>query len=139
MSPKTKNNLTVDEALKILKQYSCIQIKTVNSPAEKEQLRAALLLITSTSEWENLGICADNSSTAFATLSSYLKALGYTTKIENIPEINRPIYLKYNTQKMSHYLDSYTGAYRGVLVTCFSEENPAIAGTYGHLPLDLCQ
>jgi len=139
MSPEQKTNLTVDQALKILKQYSCIEVKNVNSPAEKEQLCQALLLITSLSESENLGICADNSATALTALTSYLKALGYQPKLTEIPEINTPIYLKFSTQKMSHYLDSYSGEYRGVLVSCFSEENPEISGTYGHLPLDLFQ
>ncbi len=37
---------------------------------------------------------------------------------------------------MSYYLDQYTGEYRGVLVSCQSEDD-LIAGTYGHFPLDL--
>nr|WP_272943257.1 DUF1824 family protein [Spirulina subsalsa] len=44
--------------------------------------------------------------------------------------------MKFNTGKMSHYAESYTGAYRGVLVAC-QAENEQVNGIYGHLPLDL--
>ena len=37
---------------------------------------------------------------------------------------------------MSYYLDDYIGKYRGVLVSCQSEDDK-IVGTYGHFPLDL--
>ncbi|NES86831.1 MAG: DUF1824 family protein [Moorea sp. SIO2B7] len=141
MSIQSENNLTVTEALKILGQYSCIQIKTVDSEEDKKQLQQALLLITSLSEYENLGVCADNAIQGFGALQSYLKALGYEGEgcfdADLMPNSEEPVYIKFSTQKMSHFLDSYTGEYRGVLVSCQSEENDAIVGTYGHLPLDL--
>jgi hypothetical protein len=131
-------NLTVEEALKILKEYSCVQLKTAEAKTDREQLRQALLLLTGLSEYNNLGICADNATEGFAALSSYLKALGYDANFEpaSIPETQGAVYLKFNTQKMSYYLDSYTGSYRGVLVSCQSE-NDTLVGTYGHFPLDL--
>ena len=94
--------------------------------------------MVSLSEWENLGICADNSEMGFAILTNYLKALGYPVKFDRtkITASNRPVYIKYNTQKMSDHLDSYDGDYRGVLISCQSE-NQAIAGTYGYFPEDL--
>ena len=143
MSIQSENNLTIKEALKILGEYSCIQIKTVDSEGDKKQLQQALLLITSLSEYENLGVCADNAIQGFGALQSYLKALGYEGEgccdSDLIPksEENKPVYIKFSTQRMSYFLDSYTGEYRGVLVSCQSEENDAIVGTYGHLPLDL--
>ena len=75
MSTQKKTNLTVQDALKILREYSCVQVKNAESEAEKEQLRQALELIASLSESENLGVCADNAVQGFASLSSYLKAL----------------------------------------------------------------
>jgi hypothetical protein len=138
MTAQQSTNLSVEEALKILKEYSCVQIKTVESEVDKEQLRQALLLVTSFSEYENLGICADNVQQGFAALSGYLKALGYETSLDlaSIPESQDGVYIKFNTQKMSYYLDSYTGHYRGVLISCQSE-NDNLVGTYGHFPLNL--
>ncbi|MGH2414825.1 MAG: DUF1824 family protein [Microcystaceae cyanobacterium] len=138
MSTQQQTDLTVQKALNILKEFSCIQIKTVETEAEKEQLRQALLLITNLSEHENLGICADNAIQGFAALSSYLQALGYDVSFDraSISSSNEPVYIKFNTQRMAHFVDSYTGSYRGVLVSCQSE-NDILVGTYGHLPLDL--
>lgn len=129
-------NLTLDEALKLLKKYSC---STTQTESNHQQLRQALLLVTSESEWENLGICAENTASAIAALKSYLKALGYKSNLNlaEIPNFNEAVYLKFNTQKMSYYLDRYTGEYRGVLVSCQGEEK--VIGTYGYFPLDLFQ
>jgi Domain of unknown function (DUF1824) len=138
MTVNPSTNLTIDEALKILKEYSCMQIKIVESATEKEQLKEALLLITGLSEYENLGICADNIQEGLMALSSYLKAFNYKVKDKLVAnsEIEGAVYIKFNTQKMAHYYDTYTGSYRGVLVSCQSE-NDALVGTYGHFPLDL--
>lgn len=138
MSESPKISLTVDEALKILRAYSCLEIKTPESETEKEQLRQALLLITKLSDWQNLGICADDSNQGYATLSIYLKALGYQHNFDrdSMSNSDRPVYLKFNSQRMSHLLSPYDGEYRGVLVSCQSEDD-SIAGTYGHFPLDL--
>jgi hypothetical protein len=131
-------NLTIDNALEILKKYSCSKIQTIKSAEEKDDLKEALLLITSLSEWENLGICANNAQEAFIALKSYLTAFGYKDNIVNqdIPILEESIYLKFNTQKMSFYMDSYSGEYRGVLVS-IQGENDKLSGTYGHFPLDL--
>ncbi|MBE9046145.1 DUF1824 family protein [Pleurocapsales cyanobacterium LEGE 10410] len=109
---------------------------------EPEQLRNSLLLVTSLSTSQNLGICADNSQQGFTALASYLEALGYqhddwTSYLQSSVSIgSEPVYLKFSTQKMSYYSKKYTGEYRGVIVSCQSE-NELIAGTYGHFPLDL--
>lgn len=95
-------------------------------------------MISSLSEAQNFGVCADNAAKGFAALSSYLTALGYEVNFdrESISQSQEPIYIKFNTETMSHFSDAYEGTYRGVLVSCRSP-NEAIAGTYGHLPLDL--
>lgn len=131
--------MDVHQALKILKDYSCIEIKHPNSDQEKEELKQAVLLITSLSEWENLGICASNSQEGFKALKNYLIALGYKENLlpQNITENNDPVYIKFNTEKYSHFISDYSGEYRGVLMTIFAEDNDQIVGTYGHLPLDL--
>ena len=138
MSPSPKTNLTLDEALKILNLYSCAQVKNTEVPVEKEQLRQALLLVTSLSESENLGVCADDAQQGLTALKGYLEALGYQSNLEPNPDSDNkePVYIKFNTQKMSYYLDKYIGKYRGVLVSCQAEDDK-IVGTYGHFPLDL--
>ncbi|MGK7905365.1 MAG: DUF1824 family protein [Hormoscilla sp.] len=128
---------TVAAALKLLKLFSCTETKSVDSEAEKTRLREALLLIVNLSDSQNLGICADNPAQAFDALASYLEALGYKMPPGERPSHSNPVYLKFNSQKMSYYLDDYTGKYRGVLVSCQSSESEELNGTYGHLPLDL--
>jgi hypothetical protein len=117
--------MSIEEALKLLKEYGCIKLKIAQSSEEEEALRQAILLVNQGSESINLGICADNNEEGFKALKSYLQALGYP-----LPNI------KYNTQRQASYLDSYTGTYRGVLISCQSE-NDQLVGTYGHFPLDL--
>jgi len=134
----TENSLTVEESLTILKSYSCLEVKLVQSEADKQELQAAIKQIVGLSEYENLGICADSLELAIQALSHYLRALGYdlNLEIDSLPPQGKSVYLKFNTQKNSHYLDSYEGDYRGVLIACQSEDDK-IAGTYGYFPLDL--
>jgi hypothetical protein len=132
------NSLTPTEARKILDQYSCTVTKSPASPAEKAQLQSALLCITQESDWENLGVCAANTQEGLQALGSYLLAMGYEPNFDrqSLQELGKPVYIKFNTSKMSYFQDAYIGEYRGVLVSCQSEDD-MIAGTYGHLPLDL--
>ncbi len=134
----SNHSLTVDQSLKLLKSYSCLEPKVVHSETEKAELQQAIKQIVSLSEYENLGICADFSEIARQALNQYLKALGYEAQLNSdaLPPQENSIYLKFNTKKMSHYLDSYDGTYRGVLISCQSEDDK-IAGTYGYFPLDL--
>lgn len=138
MDSQPPTSLDLKTAKEILNEYSCLQPKTPETLEEKTRLQQALLLIARDCESENLGICADNASQGFSALSSYLQALGYKIAFgpESIPKLETPVYIKFNTQRMAHWVDTYSGEYRGVLVSCQSEDD-AIAGTYGHLPLDL--
>lgn len=131
-------NLSVEEARQILLSYSCTEPKTVESEVEKERLQRAVALITQLSEAENLGICADNTEQGLTVLLSYLHALDYVFKLdrEALPIVETPVYIKFNGQRQTCSLDSYTGSYRGVLISCQSEDE-RISGTYGHFPLDL--
>ncbi|MEA5537230.1 DUF1824 family protein [Crocosphaera sp. XPORK-15E] len=130
--------LTVDEAQKIMADYSCPHVNIVDSNSEEEKLRQAIKLVSSLCDTQNLGICADNSQEGFKALKSYLKALGYSDELDiktSLPK-QTPIYLKFSTAKMSYYVDSYTGSYRGVLISCQCED-PTLMGTYGHFSLNL--
>jgi Domain of unknown function (DUF1824) len=139
MSIENPTNLTLEAAQKILKSFSCTLPKTIESAEEKENLRQALLLFTSLSDYQNFGICALSAREGMQALKTYLNALGYEFLDQN-PDLNAidgKVYIKYNSKKGSAYLDSYTGDYRGVLVSCQSAEHDLVNGIYGHLPLDL--
>lgn len=131
--------MELQEARKILDQYSCLEPKAADTPEKKEQLQTALKAIAQESEWENLGICADNTQQALEALKTYLTALGYDINRINFDQTeqqDKPVYIKFNTRQMGYYQDNYTGESRGVLVSCQAEDD-VVAGTYGHLPLDL--
>jgi len=131
--------MELKEARKLLDQYSCTEQKSVKTQQEKEELQTAIQQIAQESEWENLGICADNTEQALNALKNYLSAFGYEINqinFEQVSAVNTPVYIKFSTKQMGFYQDNYTGDYRGVLVSCQAEDD-LIAGVYGHLPLDL--
>lgn len=131
-------NFSLARAREILAAFSCMTPKTVADAEERQRLQQALRVMVGASDWENLGICADNLAAAQVALGSYLQALGYPAAPSTPTPIDseEPIYLKYNTQRQIVYCDRYSGEYRGVLVACQSEDE-AVVGTYGYLPLDL--
>ena len=125
-------------AIAILNEKSCIETPHIDSESERETLRQNIQLVSKEADWENIGICADNATSAVTSVRQYLAALGYKNDFEvDISEwADKPVYLKFNTQKMALYLDDYEGKYRGVLIAIQSEID-ALQGTYGHFPLDL--
>nr|WP_275574949.1 DUF1824 family protein [Neosynechococcus sphagnicola] len=125
----------------MLAAYSCNQNTPINSSQEKIQVRQALLAVIGEFDYQTLGICADTMTEAFQALQSYLQgfglAFGAETQLESLPATTGGVYLKFNTQRQSFYSDTYTGSYRGVLVTCQSHDPQRSGATYGHFPLDL--
>ena len=131
------NSPTIAEAVKLLKVYSYSTDNKNNSPQTLEKLRKNLVLVARESEWENIGICADNLTQGLNALVNYLKALGYSYNLTQQPsELTEPVYIKFNTRKMDYYVNSYTGNARGVLVAMQGNEE-AVLGTYGYFPLNL--
>lgn len=131
---------SIDQALNILKQYSCLETKEINSPEDKEDLQKALMLIVKLSDRQNIGICADNQTQALIALTNYLNTFGYQFNQSSFnldKDTEKPVYIKFNTLKESFFIDDYEGNYRGVLITIFSENIEQIIGTYGYLPLNL--
>ncbi|MEB3342502.1 DUF1824 family protein [Okeania sp.] len=140
MFTQNSNNLTVTQAEKILYEFTCQDMKLVESQEEKAITRAAILLLTNSSDYQMLGICANSTTEALYTLASYLEALEYNTTLmneSNFNSIEGAVYLKFNGIKESYLIESYTGKYRGVLVSCQSDASTGVNGTYGYLPLDL--
>ncbi|NJL02835.1 MAG: DUF1824 family protein [Spirulinaceae cyanobacterium RM2_2_10] len=128
----------LQQARQLLDRFSCTETRTVESDAERQALRAALLAIAQASESENIGVCAANWLEGLQAVYEYLQALGYTKPAE-ISEASPPadaVYIKFNTARQTFFIDDYTGEYRGVLVACQSEDE-VIAGVYGYFPLDL--
>lgn len=135
MSTQNPNNLTVEKAQKILKDFSCIESKFV-AASEKVLIRQALLLLSSCSEYQMLGVCAGTSAQGLLALKTYSEALGYKATLDLTP-VEGSVYIKFNSKTGLCYLDSYLGKHRGVLVSCQSSQYESINEMYGHLPLDL--
>ena len=136
MSSSSLDNLSVESAKQLLLALSCQH--PLKSVPQKTLIAQALLLLTSLSDYKNLGICADTVAIGLTALESYVKALGDEVTINSTPTSFRgAVYIKFNGQNQKYYIDSYTGSDRGVLVSCQSSRYESINGTYGYLPLDL--
>jgi len=133
----TNNSQAISAARQLLDLFSCKDTRPVESESEKVQLRQALKLFIEESDHQNFGVCADSSVEGLSALVSYLEALGYQTPQDEIPQLEEPVYLKFNSKTKSYFQDTYTGEYRGVLFSCQSYENDDVSGTYGYLPLNL--
>ncbi|AFY87790.1 DUF1824 family protein [Chroococcidiopsis thermalis] len=141
MSQPLSDRFAIASAQKLLETFSCLEVKPVESAAEAAQLQQALILLSTQADFVNFGICADTPEQGLAALASYAKALGYTVAIapHDLAAAIAPVYIKFNGQRQTYYLDSYTGTYRGVLVSYHSLVEESVNGTYGYLPLDLFQ
>ena len=136
MSTPNHTNLQVADAKKILNKFNCLDIAPVIKPSEKVLIRQALLLLTSLSDYQILGICAETEEEGMLATKTYSQALGYEVPCD-LPPIEGPVYIKLNGKNGLCYLDSYSGHHRGVLVSCQSYDEGGINQMYGHLPLDL--
>lgn len=140
MSLPSSDNFAIAAAQKLLETFSCLEVKAVESAAQAASLRQALVLLGNRAEFVNLGVCADTPAQGLSALASYTKALGYdaiAAARADLASTVAPVYIKFNGQRQTYYVDSYTGAYRGVLVSCHSLVDESVSGTYGYLPLDL--
>ncbi|WP_017655584.1 DUF1824 family protein [Fortiea contorta] len=136
MSTPNHHNFTAEEAKKLLNKFNCLDIAPILKPSEKVSVRRALSLITSLSDYQILGICADTAGEGMLAMKTYSQAFGYEAP-SNLPIIEGPVYIKLNGKNGLCYLDSYAGHHRGVLVSCQSYSTAGINEMYGHLPLDL--
>ncbi|BAZ91544.1 hypothetical protein NIES932_30570 [Raphidiopsis curvata NIES-932] len=136
MSISNPTNLTVAEAKKILNKFNCLDIAPVLKPLEKDLTREAIILMTKRSDYQILGICADNVEQGILAMKTYSHAFGYQAP-DDLPHPEGPVYIKLNGKNGLCYLDSYVGHHRGVLVSCQSNYPDGVNEMYGHLPLDL--
>jgi hypothetical protein len=121
-----------------LNQFSALTTPPPLSSAAAEQLRADLGLLNHLSDYQTLGICADDLEQARRAMAQYLGLLGMSANL-TLPDQAGAVYLKFNTLKGTWYLDSYSGQSRGVIITFhgFDPEAMAVTGTYGPFPFQL--
>lgn len=128
---------------KHLMKVSLLPTTTALSEEQRATVCEELLWLSEQSEYQTLGICADDLGAATAALKSYVSALGKLAQGQpiqvDIPPREGVVFLKFNTLKKAWYLDSYSGESRGVLVTYHTSETGLddVNGTYGPFPLDL--
>ncbi|GAB1545235.1 DUF1824 family protein [Scytonema sp. NUACC21] len=136
MTNRKQNNISVQEAKKILNKFNCVDIAPKLKATEKALVREALTLLASISDYQILGICADTAEEGMLAMKTYSHAFGYEPP-SNLPTLEGPVYIKLNGKNGLCYLDSYSGHHRGVLVSCQSYLQGGINEMFGHLPLDL--
>ncbi|MEM9006762.1 MAG: DUF1824 family protein [Cyanobacteria bacterium P01_F01_bin.86] len=123
---------------KQLARFSCLETPPTLAATEASEVREALLLFNELSDYQTLGVCADNLPLAQAAIAAYVAALSRPVNLD-LENRQGPVYLKFNTLNGAWYLDDYPGASRGVLVS-FHASDPEvdiINGTYGPFPLSL--
>lgn len=128
--------LTLDAALQVLRRFTCLDRFTPADIPAPEVTRQALHIVADRSDYQIFGICADTVAAANQTLQDYLIALQYDDQ-PLLTSSEGPVYVKYNPRTGLCHTTSYTGDYRGVLVSCQSAYDQDINETFGHLPLDL--
>ncbi|GAA6619382.1 DUF1824 family protein [Scytonema sp. NUACC26] len=136
MTNQKQNDLSIQEAKKILTKFNCVDIAPNIKSSEKEAVREALILFTSLSDYQILGICADTAEEGMLAMKTYSHAFGYEAP-SDLPMMDGPVYIKLNGKNGLCYLDSYSGHHRGVLVSCQSYSQGGVNEMFGHLPLDL--
>lgn len=127
---------TLATAQACLAEYTCLESRSLATPADQTQLQQALQAVCAASDRHLFGICADSLEQGVAALQSYLQALGYSEHYPLAP-MEGPVFMKCNPGRGKCYRETYTGSHRGVLVSCQSDLEDGINETYGHLPLNL--
>ncbi len=128
--------MTTDEAVKLLRLFTGIDQLTPDQIPTNELVREALTIVREHSDYQILGICADDLIAGEKALTAYINAFDYKFMPTILP-VNGPIYIKYNPKLRSCHSDTYIGDHRGVLVSCQSSYDGDVNELFGHLPLDL--
>lgn len=141
------SSLQVRAAIELLQQFTIIDTATEGStlvssvknlPAElsRELVYEALTLVLDGSEYQLIGICAENYAEGALALQQYLAAFDYEIE-PSFSDPGQPIYIKYNSKTEACYSKPYDGDHRGVIISCQSSYDDDVNETFGHLPLDL--
>jgi ferric-dicitrate binding protein FerR (iron transport regulator) len=128
---------SVAAACQLLRQFDCLTPSSHElAEASKANLREALKQIAGASDYQILGICADNLAAGRQALQSYATALGYQPDLA-LQDVEGAVYIKFNPRTGLCYAHPYSGTHRGVLVACQSAEATDVNELFGHLPLHL--
>jgi Domain of unknown function (DUF1824) len=128
--------MTRTEAEQILRAFTCVEQTGVQPTQDDQVIRDAIAIVAELSDYQILGICADDAESAVQAMKDYMTALGY----ERVPEVNSvagTVYLKFNPKSGRSQMEPYVGKHRGVLVSCQSAYDDGVNETFGHLPLGL--
>jgi Domain of unknown function (DUF1824) len=130
--------MTIAAAEKVLGALRDCQ--EIAASEEGEQLRQALQVLQEATDYQMFGVCAESQASGLQALTGY--ARHFSTEIPAellaaLPAIAGPVYLKFNPRSGRLYVDTYTGSYRGVLISFQSDVADGYNGTHGHFPLDL--
>ncbi|NEP20417.1 MAG: DUF1824 family protein [Leptolyngbya sp. SIO4C1] len=121
-----------------LARFSSLHVPPQLSTAEQQSVQTALLWFSDLADYETIGVCAATLAEGKAALEQYVGVFARPITLD-LPAHEGAVFLKFNTLKGAWYLDDYTGASRGVLVSFHVSEAEAagVMGTYGPFPLDL--
>ena len=138
MTVTDSNSIDYKALRKRLAPFSCLDTPPTLAESEKVAVREALQAFSEAADYETLGVCADTLAIAQTATEAYVAALGRPIQLQ-LEDRDGPVYLKFNTFKGAWYLDGYSGASRGVLVSFHASEPEVdlVNGTYGSFPFDL--
>ncbi|NEQ46401.1 MAG: DUF1824 family protein [Leptolyngbya sp. SIOISBB] len=138
MTVTDSNSIDYKALRKRLAPFSCLETPPELPDADKVAIREALQTFSEAADYETLGVCADTLAIAQTALEAYVAVLSRPIQLQ-LEDRSGPVYLKFNTLKGAWYLDGYTGASRGVLVSFHVSEPEVdlVNGTYGPFPFDL--
>jgi Domain of unknown function (DUF1824) len=108
--------------------------------AQRATICEALQVLTNAADYHIFGVCADSQTVGLDSLQAYARYFGYElaeTFAQQFPSVSGAVYLKFNPRTQRCLADSYSGTYRGVLVSFQSDFEDGYSGTHGHFPLDL--
>ncbi len=130
--------MTIPEADQALRKLQ--DLGAAASVEQRAEICQALEILTKATDYQLIGMCADDQTGGLAALHSYVKHFGYeitTNLVTALPSISEAVYLKFNPRSNHLYIDTYQGDYRGGLVSFQSDLADGYNGTHGHFPLDL--
>ena len=136
MSSSEHSPADIRATRKKLARFSCLETAPMLSAEERVDIRQFLLLFNQLSDYQTLGVCAESLTQGKVAMERYIAALGAPISLD-LPDQQGPVYIKFNTLKGAWYLDAYSGASKGVLVSYHASDVEEVNGTYGPFPLDL--
>jgi hypothetical protein len=130
--------MNIERAIALLETFNCArEDRQIENAEEKENAQKAVTIIAAESDYQILGICADNFAEAIVSLQQYSQALSLPLADIDVSPTPGVTYLKFNAKNGNLYAEAYLGNHRGVLISCQSFSETGLNGTFGHLPLDL--